>query len=102
MAFTDAEWADRPVRVCRTGYTGEHGYELMPRWADTGLLWRALMEAAVRLGGLPCGLGARDTLRTEMGYPLHGQDLSPSISPVEAGATGAGGWEKDAFLGREA
>jgi aminomethyltransferase len=102
MAFTDAQWAGRPVRVCRTGYTGEHGYELLPRWADTGLLWRALMEAAVGLGGLPCGLGARDTLRTEMGYPLHGQDLSPSISPVQAGASWAVGWKKDAFWGREA
>jgi aminomethyltransferase len=102
MAFADTQWAGRPVRVCRTGYTGERGYELLPRWADTGLLWRALMEAAVGLGGLPCGLGARDTLRTEMGYPLHGQDLSPSISPVQAGITWAVGWNKDTFWGREA
>jgi aminomethyltransferase len=102
MAFTDARWRDRPMRVCRTGYTGEHGYELLPVWDDTADLWAALTEAAATLHGRPCGLGARDTLRTEMGYPLHGQDLSPEISPVQAGAGWAVGWRKPAFWGRGA
>lgn len=102
MAFVDATWNGRPVRVCRTGYTGEHGYELLPSWDGTPALWAALLEAAAAEGGRPCGLGARDTLRTEMGYPLHGQDLSPDISAVQAGAGWAVGWKKPAFWGREA
>jgi glycine cleavage system T protein len=102
MAYADAEWQGRPVRICRTGYTGEHGYELIPHWADTVPLWDALLEVARELGGLPAGLGARDTLRTEMGYPLHGHDLSLDISPLQARAGWAVGWKKDAFWGRDA
>jgi aminomethyltransferase len=98
MSFEAAEWQGRPVVVCRTGYTGERGYELLPRWDDAGALWDALLEA----GGRPCGLGARDTLRTEMGYPLHGQDLSLEITPVQARAGWAVGWKKERFWGREA
>ncbi len=102
MAWQDAHFRGAPVRVCRTGYTGEHGYELLPAWDDSPALWEALLDSAGRLGGLPAGLGARDTLRTEMGYPLHGQDLSPEISPVEARVTWAIGWKKDAYFGRDA
>jgi aminomethyltransferase len=102
MAFVDATWGDVPVRVCRTGYTGEHGYELIARWADTAALWDALLDAAQAAGGTAAGLGARDTLRTEMGYPLHGQDLSLEISPVQARSGWAVGWRKPAFWGREA
>ena len=102
MAFTDADWDGRAVRVCRTGYTGEHGYELLPAWDDTPALGAALTDAAATLHGRPCGLGARDTLRTEMGYPLHGQDLSQDISPVQAGLGWAVGWRKPAFWGRDA
>lgn len=102
MAYVDASFAGRPVRICRTGYTGEHGYELIPGWADAPVLWDALLDVVRSLGGLPAGLGARDTLRTEMGYPLHGQDLSLSISPVQARAGWAVGWSKDAFWGRQA
>ncbi|MEO9137479.1 MAG: glycine cleavage system aminomethyltransferase GcvT [Jatrophihabitans sp.] len=102
MAFADAIWGERVVRVCRTGYTGEHGYELIPAWADTPALWDAIVEVVRELGGLPAGLGARDTLRTEMGYPLHGQDLSPEISPVQARSGWAVGWKKDVFWGRAA
>jgi aminomethyltransferase len=102
MQFVDAELQGRPVVVCRTGYTGERGYELLPLWDDAELVWDALMAAASEYDGLPCGLGARDTLRTEMGYPLHGQDLSLSINPVEARAGWAVGWGKDAFWGRAA
>jgi aminomethyltransferase len=94
MAFRD----HAGVRVCRTGYTGERGYELLVPADGAGALWDALVAA----GAVPAGLGARDTLRTEMGYPLHGQDLSPEISPVQAGSGWAVGWGKPAFRGREA
>lgn len=102
MSFVEAEWQGRPVIVCRTGYTGERGYELVPLWDDTPALWDALMEAVKPFDGLPCGLGARDTLRTEMGYPLHGQDLSLEISPVQARAGWAVGWKKETFWGKDA
>ena len=102
MAYADADFDGRPVRICRTGYTGEHGYELIPSWSDAPQLWDALVEVVREFGGMPAGLGARDTLRTEMGYPLHGQDLSLSISPVQARSGWAVGWKKDAFWGRDA
>jgi aminomethyltransferase len=90
------------IRVCRTGYTGEHGYELLVPSGDALAVWDALLAAAEPLGGLPCGLAARDTLRTEMGYPLHGQDLSAHITPVQAGSGWAVGWGKPEFWGRDA
>ena len=90
------------LTVCRTGYTGELGYELLPAWEDAGELWDRLLDKGSALGVLPCGLGARDTLRTEMGYPLHGQDLSPTITPVQARAGWAVGWDKPEFWGRDA
>ncbi|WP_104527360.1 glycine cleavage system aminomethyltransferase GcvT [Blastococcus saxobsidens] len=90
------------VTVCRTGYTGEHGYELMVGAEHAAALWDALLEAGQDLGIRPCGLGARDTLRTEMGYPLHGHELSGDITPVQARAGWAVGWGKPAFWGREA
>ncbi len=102
LSFIDAEHAGVPVRVCRTGYTGERGYELFPAWEHAAVLWNALLAAAGPLGGRACGLGARDTLRTEMGYPLHGQDIGPDISPLQGGLSWAIGWKKPAFWGREA
>ncbi|WP_239335936.1 glycine cleavage system aminomethyltransferase GcvT [Frankia sp. CiP3] len=104
MSFVRARWpgAGTEVIVCRSGYTGEHGFELVSRWADTPALWDALTAAGAPLGALPCGLGARDTLRTEMGYPLHGQDLSTSITPVQARVDWAVGWGKQRFWGRDA
>lgn len=102
MAFEDATWNSVAVRVCRTGYTGEHGYELVPPAGDVEPLFRALMAAVRSRGGQVCGLGARDTLRTEMGYPLHGHELALDISPLEARCGWAIGWKKDAFWGKEA
>ena len=102
MSFVDSTWLGSPVVVCRTGYTGERGYELLPEWAAAGDLWDALLEAAAPHDGLPAGLGARDTLRTEMGYPLHGHELSLDISPLQARAGWAVGWGKSAFWGRDA
>jgi aminomethyltransferase len=89
------------VVVCRTGYTGERGYELIAPNAAAGPLWDALMAAGEELGMLACGLGARDTLRTEMGYPLHGQDISLEVTPNQARLGWAVGWKKDAFWGRD-
>ncbi|MBB5923706.1 aminomethyltransferase [Actinoalloteichus hoggarensis] len=102
MAFVDARWRDTTVRVCRTGYTGEHGYELVPTWSDTPALWEALSVEVAAVGGRVCGLGARDTLRTEMGYALHGHELSTEISPLQGSASWAVGWKKDVFWGRDA
>ena len=90
------------VVVCRTGYTGERGYELIVENDAAPALWDALMAAGEQYGIAACGLGARDTLRTEMGYPLHGQDISLDVTPNEARLGWAVGWKKDAFWGREA
>ncbi|MDQ6649539.1 MAG: glycine cleavage system aminomethyltransferase GcvT [Actinomycetota bacterium] len=102
MSFVEADWRGLPVIVCRSGYTGERGFELLPRWEDAAALWDALLAAGSAYAVLPCGLGARDTLRTEMGYPLHGQDLSPEITPVQARSGWAVGWDKPDFWGRDA
>lgn len=101
MSFVDATFEGSPLTVCRTGYTGERGYELLPRWDAAGALWDALVAAAAEVGGRPAGLGARDTLRTEMGYALHGNELSMDITPVQAGTGWAVGWKKPAFWGRD-
>jgi aminomethyltransferase len=102
MGYADAELAGVPVRVCRSGYTGEHGYELLPSWDSAGVVFDALLAAVKRADGQLAGLGARDTLRTEMGYPLHGHELSADISPLQARCGWAIGWKKDAFFGRDA
>ena len=99
MAFAHVNIAGADVILCRTGYTGELGYELLPHAKDAVVVWDALVAAIAPLDGLICGLGARDTLRTEMGYPLHGHELSLSISPVEASASWAVGWKKESFIG---
>ncbi|MBA2463387.1 MAG: glycine cleavage system aminomethyltransferase GcvT [Nocardioidaceae bacterium] len=102
MSFVEADFAGSQVVVCRTGYTGERGYELVAPNEVAVALWDALLEAGGRHGVTPCGLGARDTLRTEMGYPLHGQDISLGVTPNEARLGWAVGWQKDAFWGRDA
>jgi len=93
--------ADRTV-VCRTGYTGERGYEVLVPAVRAPQLFGVLQGAVADRGGLLAGLGARDTLRTEMGYPLHGSDIGTDVSPVEAGLGFAVGWSKEAFVGRDA
>ena len=102
MAFALSDWKDTRVVVCRTGYTGEHGYELVTAAGAAESLWDALVDTMSSYDGRPCGLGARDTLRTEMGYPLHGQDLSLTITPVQARVNWAVGWTKPEFWGRDA
>lgn len=102
MSFAESTLDGSPLVVCRTGYTGEHGYELVLPAAGAPEVWDRLLAAGAEYGVRPCGLAARDTLRTEMGYPLHGQDMSLSITPVQARAGWAVGWQKPAFWGRAA
>jgi aminomethyltransferase len=101
MSFVHIQIAACDVILCRTGYTGESGFELLPLWKDAEKVWDALVQAITPLNGVICGLGARDTLRTEMGYPLHGHELSLEITPVQACASWAVGWNKEKFAGHE-
>jgi aminomethyltransferase len=102
MSFVEAEFGGTGVVVCRTGYTGERGYELVAANEVAGELWDRLMAAGEQHGMLACGLGARDTLRTEMGYPLHGQDISLDVTPNQARLGWAVGWKKERFWGKDA
>jgi aminomethyltransferase len=102
MSFSTASLEGTDVVVCRTGYTGEHGYELVVPVDHAVAVWDALFTAGAPHGIRACGLGARDTLRTEMGYALHGQDLTPEITPVQGRVGWAVGWDKPAFWGRDA
>jgi glycine cleavage system T protein (aminomethyltransferase) len=90
------------VILARTGYTGERGYELFADPSVAAELWGALTEAGERFDIEPCGLGARDVLRLEMGYPLYGQDLDPERTSLEAGLGWAVSFDKGPFMGREA
>jgi aminomethyltransferase len=91
FTFADAEIDGVQVMVNRTGYTGEDGCEIMCDTEDAGALW----DAVIARGVVPCGLGARDTLRLEVCYPLHGNDISPETDPISAGL----GWA--CALGKE-
>lgn len=102
MSFSAAPLAGVELTVCRTGYTGELGYELVVPAEHAVAVWDALFAAGEAFELRACGLAARDTLRTEMGYPLHGQDLSLDITPVQARSGWAVGWDKPAFWGRDA
>jgi aminomethyltransferase len=101
MTFARADYEGTAVTVCRTGYTGERGYELVVPTSVAEAVWDAVLAAGEPYGLQPAGLGARDTLRTEMGYPLHGQDISPAITPVQARLGWAVGWKKESFLGAD-
>ena len=91
-----------PLLISRTGYTGERGFELYVEAEDAVAVWRALEAAGEETGIAPAGLGARDTLRLEMGYALYGNDIDERTTPLEAGL----GWlvklEKGEFVGRDA
>ena len=88
--------------VSRTGYTGEDGFEIYCPIADTPVLWEKVMKAGQEEGLLPCGLGARDTLRFECCMPLYGHELSDKISPLMAGIGFFVKLTKDSFVGKEA
>lgn len=100
--YPDAEVAGVKVLVSRSGYTGEDGFELYTAPDDVPVLWNELLEIGGDEGLLPCGLGARDTLRFEARLLLYGQDLSASISPLEAGIGFAVKLDKGDFIGRSA
>ncbi len=102
MSFLNSQYDGTSITVCRTGYTGERGYELVVPVSAAGTVWDAVVAAGEPYGLQPAGLGARDTLRTEMGYPLHGQDISPMITPVQARLGWAVGWKKETFFGADA
>ena len=89
----------KDVLICRTGYSGELGFELLPKSEIALEIWDLVVNS---LGdGLICGLGARDTLRTEMGYPLHGHELSLEITPIQASASWAVVLDKPIFKGKD-
>ncbi|MBR2682989.1 MAG: glycine cleavage system aminomethyltransferase GcvT [Atopobiaceae bacterium] len=88
--------------VSRTGYTGEFGYELYCAPSDAEALWRALRDAGEEYGLIPCGLGARDTLRLEASMPLYGHEMDEDTSPLVAGLNLGVRMGKDEFIGREA
>jgi len=91
-----------PFVIACTGYTGEEGYELFFPASHAAAQWNRILDAGASLGIKPCGLGARDTLRLEMCYPLNGSDLSPARTPLEAGLSIFVDLNKPAFIGRDA
>jgi aminomethyltransferase len=92
------EWGGATCLVAGTGYTGEDGVECAVPAEVAPDFWRAVLGQGVA----PAGLGARDTLRLEAGLPLHGHELGPGITPLQAGLGWVIGWDKGAFTGREA
>jgi len=102
MHCAESTYRGEPAVASRSGYTGELGFELfVPEvWAVD--VWREVLSLGDPLGARPSGLGARDTLRLEMGYPLHGNDISPERTPLEAGLSWAVAFDKGDFLGRDA
>ncbi|MBA4600871.1 glycine cleavage system aminomethyltransferase GcvT [Thermoactinomyces mirandus] len=97
----DVEIAGVKSLVSRTGYTGEDGFEIYFKAEDAPALWKAILAEGESDGVLPCGLGARDTLRFEAALPLYGQELSEMITPVEAGLAFTVKPDKGEFIGRE-
>jgi aminomethyltransferase len=96
FTYTEGALKHTPVLFCRTGYTGEDGFELVMSAETAPQVWRHLQEA----GGVPCGLGARDALRIEAGYPLYGHEIDDTTTPVEAGLMWVVKPEKGDFIGR--
>ncbi len=102
-SFTTSVDVDgKPCLVSRTGYTGEDGFELYCEPDDAPALWRALLEAGEDEGLIPCGLGARDTLRLEAAMPLYGHEMDETVDPLEAGLGFAVKLGKDEFIGKDA
>lgn len=102
-AAREGHVAGIPGLVARTGYTGEDGFEVFVDWALGPAVWMALHEAGRGVGLIPCGLGARDTLRLEAGMPLYGNELDRSTNPYEAGLGRVVKLDKaGGFVGREA
>jgi aminomethyltransferase len=100
-SIADFSFDGTTVSVARTGYTGEDGIEVFFRSSDAAKFWNAALERGKPFGIKPCGLGARDTLRLEMCYPLNGSDLSPERNPIEAGLGFFVDLTKPNFIGRD-
>jgi aminomethyltransferase len=100
--FGHGEVANVRATVSRTGYTGEDGFEIFvpPQSADK--VWQAILESGRAAEVIPCGLGARDTLRLEAGMRLHGNDIDETTTAVEADLSWIVGWKKDDFIGAAA
>ncbi|MBC7959036.1 MAG: glycine cleavage system aminomethyltransferase GcvT, partial [Vallitaleaceae bacterium] len=94
--------ADLACIVSRTGYTGEDGFEFYCNPGDAPRLWDTLLEAGNEFGLIPCGLGARDTLRLEAAMPLYGHEMNEEITPIEAGLSIFVKMNKTDFYGKEA
>jgi aminomethyltransferase len=99
--IVDVELEGMLISMARTGYTGEDGVEVFFSTDDAAKFWNLALEKGQALGMKPCGLGARDTLRLEMCYPLNGSDLSPDRNPIEAGLGFFVDLTKPKFTGRE-
>jgi aminomethyltransferase len=97
----DFDAAGVKLTIARTGYTGEDGVEAFFAANDAAKVWNEILAKGKELGIRPCGLGARDTLRLEMCYPLNGSDLSPDHNPIEAGLGFFVDLKKPKFVGRE-
>ena len=98
--FKQGNVAGVDAMVSRTGYTGEDGFEIYTQWDNTVKVWEGLSEAGTRFGIKPIGLGARDTLRLEMGFPLYGNELNENITPLEAGLHKFVKLDKPYFIGK--
>jgi len=99
--IVDVELEGMSISMARTGYTGEDGVEVFFSTDDAAKFWNLVLEKGKELGIKPCGLGARDTLRLEMCYPLNGSDLSPERNPIEAGLGFFVDLTKPKFTGRD-
>jgi aminomethyltransferase len=102
MHLATTTYGGIPARVCRTGYTGERGFELLVPGEVAPALWEELFERGAPFEVTPVGLGGRDTLRLEMGYALHGNDISTDTDPFEARLGWAVAMGKGDFRGRDA
>ncbi|HUA94168.1 MAG TPA: glycine cleavage system aminomethyltransferase GcvT [Acidimicrobiales bacterium] len=98
MKVATFEWDGEPCTAAGTGYTGEDGVECAVPAPSARSFWSALLST----GAVPAGLGARDTLRLEAGLPLHGHELGPGVTPLQAGLGWVVGWNKAEFRGRDA
>jgi aminomethyltransferase len=98
FAVAEFDWRGTTCVAAGTGYTGEDGVEIAVPADRAGELWAAILATGVQ----PAGLGARDTLRLEAGLPLHGHELGPGITPLQAGLGWVVAWTKPAFRGKEA
>ena len=100
--FSHGEVAGARALVSRTGYTGEDGYEIFVPPAQATAVWNALMAAGAGVNAVPCGLGARDTLRLEAAMRLYGNEMDETTTALEAGLGWVVGWNKPSFIGRDA